>query len=210
MAGLLSNMTVDGDQRPMKHKSPQKIGLNIEEKGWKNRNKLRYKRATEKLPKDTKNTPISMQNPPAATQQLYYHPHLDINTAHTIWNPVTQAKLDLASLSITSLGAWITGIYFNPNIPNSYFAKAYLPNAILTGYKDSILRTAKGCVFACIHFDHADCQVFDLTALNALEPDSHVTTHNNVQVLTRPSNLPSMFPPPPSFPQAPDSTTMDP
>ena len=143
-----------------------------------------------------------MQNPAAATQQLYYHPHLDINAAHTIWNPVTQAKLDPASLLITSLGARITGIYFDPNIPNSYFAKAYLPNAILTGYKDGVLRTAEGHVFACIHFNHADRRVFDLAALNILEPDSHVMTQNNVKVLTCPSS-PSTFPPTTTFHQPP-------
>jgi len=43
---------MDGDQRPMKHETTQRLGLNVEEKGLKNRNKLGYKRATRKLPKD--------------------------------------------------------------------------------------------------------------------------------------------------------------
>ena len=146
-----------------------------------------------------------MQNPPAATQQLYYHPHLDINTAHTIQNPVTQAELDPASLSIMSLGARITGIYFDPNIPDSYFSKAYLPNAILTGQKDSILRTAEGHAFACIHFDHTDPRVFDLAALNAPDPEGHLTTPNNAEAPLRPSSTPSMFPPSTIFHQPPAS-----
>jgi len=86
----------------MKHETTQRLGINIEEKGLENRNKFRYKGATRKLPKDTKNTQISMQNPSAASQELHYHPHLDINTSHTIRNPVTQAELTPASLSIIS------------------------------------------------------------------------------------------------------------
>ena len=199
IAGLISNTTADGEPRPTKHITIWKPGLNIEEKGQKNRNKIWYKRARVKLPKDTKNSLISMQNPPAANQQPHYHPHLDIDNAHTIRNPVTQAELDSASLSIASLSARITGLYFDPNIPDSYFAKAYLPNATLTGYKDGVLKTAEGRAFACIHFDHADRRVFDLAALNAPDPERHMTAPNNAEAPTRLSSTSSTFPPSTTF-----------
>ena len=99
------------------------------------------------------------------------------------------------------------GIYFDPNIPNPYFAKAYLPNTILTGYKDSILRTAEGHVFACIHFDHVNRQVFDLAALNTPEPNSQMMTQNNVEVPMHPSS-PSMFSPTTTSHQPPTLGTM--
>jgi hypothetical protein len=162
--------------------------------------KLGYKRAREKLPKDTQNTPISMQNQPAVHQQLYYHPHLDINTADSIQNPAIQAKLSSATLTITSPSTQITEFNYNSNIPDPYFAKVYLPNAMLTGYKNGVLKTAEGRAFVCVHFDPTDPRIFGLAGLNAPDPDSHVPNVNNVKVPTRPSTTPSMFTPSTTFP----------
>jgi hypothetical protein len=210
IAGLLSNTATDGEPRPTKHEATRKLGLNIEEKGQKNRNKIGYKRATRKLQNDTKNTPISMQNQPAVHQQLYYHPHLDIDTAENIQNPAIQAELSSASLSITSPSARITEFNYNSQIPDSYFAKVYLPNATLTGYKNGVLKTAEGRAFACIHFDPADHRIFELAGLNAPDSDSHVPNNNNVEVPTRPSPTTSTFPPSPTFHHVPRSTAADP
>ena len=134
---------MDGDSRLMKHKTIWKQGLNIEEKGQKIRNNIGYKGNGRRLPKDTTNALINMQNLPDPNPQSY-HPHSDISTAHTLRNPVIQAELSLALFSITSPEAWITEFNYNSHIPDSYFAKVYLPNAKLTSYKNGILKTAEG------------------------------------------------------------------
>jgi len=127
-----------------------------------------------------------MQNPSAASQKLHYHPHLDINTSHTIRNPVTQAELTLASLSIISPLTRITEFNYNPEIPVSYYTNVYLPNATLTGYKNGTLVTMEAHTFACVHFNHADHQILELASLNAPDPEGHVSCINNAQ-MTRPS-----------------------
>ena len=195
IAGLISNTTVDGDSRPMKHETIWKQGLNIEEKGQKIRNNIGYKRNRRRLPKDTTNALINMQNSPDPNPQSY-HPHSDISTAHTLRNPVIQAELSSALFLITFPEARITEFNYNSHIPDSYFAKVYLPNAKLTGYKNSILKTAEGRVFACIHFNPSNHRIFELAGLNAPDSESHVPNHNNVEVPTCPSTAPSTFPPP--------------
>jgi len=187
MARSFSNTTTNGDKGSMKHETTQRLGINIKEKGLENRNKFRYKRATRKLPKDTKNTQISMQNPSAAFQELHYHPHLNINTSHTIWNPVTQAELTPVLLSIISPLTWITEFNYNPEIPDSHYANVYLPNTMLTEYKNgTLVVTTEAHAFACLHFNPTDCRILELTSLNAPDPEGHVQCINNAQT-TRPS-----------------------
>ena len=116
IAGLISNTTTDGEPRLTKHVIIWKPGLNVEEKGQKNRNKIWYKRARRKLPKDTTNALINMQNSPEPNPQSY-HSHSDISTAHTLRNPVIHAELSSALLSITSPDAQIRVLYSPPRIP---------------------------------------------------------------------------------------------
>lgn len=134
-----------------------------------------------------------MQNSPEPNPQSY-HPHSDISTAHTLRNPVIHAELSLALLSITSPDAQITEFNYNSHIPDSYFAKVYLPNATLSSYKNGILKTAEGRAFACIHFDPNDHRIFEIAGLNAPDSESHMPNHNDVKVLTCPSTAPSTFP----------------
>ena len=89
--------------------------------------------------------------------------------------------------------------------------KFTFPNATLTGYKNGSLRTAKGHAFACVHFDPWDPCIFDLTGLNAPDPEDHVPSLKDVEVSTRPQ---SPTPPSPDLsstylPPA-QSTTQDP
>ena len=191
----------------MKHKTMRELDLYTEEKGQKNRNKLGYKRAGKEL---QENTQITMQNSTTGPGQQSYHPHSDISTAHTLRNPVIHAELSSASLSITSPSARITEFNYNSNIPDSYYAKVYLPNATLTGYKNGSLRTAEGRAFACIHFDPADPRIFDLAGLNAPDPEGHVPGHNNDQEQTRPSATTSTLLPPTTTHPASNPTNANP
>jgi len=129
---------------------------------------------------------FSMQNPSADTEQHPTHPHADINTSHNLRNPVIHAELNSALLSITSPDARIMEFGYNLAIPDSYFAKIYLPTAMLTGYQNGDLRTAVGHAFACVHFDPRDRRIFDLAALNVPDPEGHMPSINNAEA-TRPS-----------------------
>ena len=181
---------------------------NDEGKVLENKNKIQYKRATEE---DTQHLLFSMQNPPVAAGQQSFHPHLDISTSHNLQNSIIHAKLSSASLSITSPDARITEFNYNSSIPDSYYAKVYLPNATLTGYKHSSLRTAEGCAFACVYFDPRDPRIFDLAGLNAPEPEDHVPSLNDEEASTRPQS-PTPPSPDPSLIYLPpaQSATQDP
>ena len=190
VAKLISNTTADGDSRPTKHETIWKQGLKVEEKGQRNRDKSGYKKAGRR-PKNTTNALINMQNSPEPNPQSY-HSHSDISTAHILRNLVIHTKLSLALLSITSPDTWITESNYNSHIPDSYFAKVYLPNATLSGYKNGVLKTAKGQAFACIHFNPNDHRIFEITGLNTPDSESHVPNHNNVEVPTCPSTASSI------------------
>jgi hypothetical protein len=184
-AGSLTKAVWEGDQRPTTRETTRKMRLSTKERGQKNRNNSEYKRPEKRLQEHTQHSLFSMQSPSAAEQRAS-HPHADINTSHNLRNSVIHAELSSASLSITSPDARITEFNYNSTIPDSYYAKVYLPNATLTGYKDGSLRTTEGHAFACVHFDPRDPRIFDLAGLNAPDPEGHVPRVNNAEA-TRPS-----------------------
>src|SRR6266567_2005625 len=94
------------------------------------------------------------------------HPHFDIGSSHLLRNSLFNAKLRPMSLTITLPNAHITEFSHNPNLPNPFFAKVYLPYTMLTGYWDSHIQTAEACVYLCLHFNGNDPQIFGLASLS--------------------------------------------
>ena len=130
--------------------------------------------------------PLTMQE--NSYQDQHFHSHAPINLAHTMGNPLTPARLSPASLTITSPDSVITEFCFNSQITDLYYAKGYLPNATLTGYKDGVLKTAVGRAYLCFHFDPADPRIFDLASMfveptppgSAIRAQPHDATALNV------------------------------
>ena len=185
-AETLTKSIWKGDQRLSTHNTTQRMKLSTMKKEWKNRIYSGYKRVAKKLQENTQHFLFSMQNPFANTEQHSFHPHADINTLHNLQNPIIHAKLNSASLSITSPDAWIMEFGYNSTIPNSYFTKVYLPTAMLTDYQNGDVRTAISHMFACVHFNPRDYCIFNLAALNIPNPKGHVLCINNAEA-TRPS-----------------------
>src|SRR6266567_8529217 len=71
------------------------------------------------------------------------HPHFDIGSSHLLRNSLFNAELRPMSLTITSPNARITEFSHNPNLPDPFFAKAYLPYTMLTSYWDGYIQTTE-------------------------------------------------------------------
>ena len=95
------------------------------------------------------------------------HPHFDIGSSHLLRNSLFNAELRPMSLTITSPNARMTEFSHNPNLPDPFFAKVYLPYTTLTGYRDGYIRTAEARAYICLHFNGNDPRIFGLASFNA-------------------------------------------
>jgi len=119
-------------------------------KTQKNMKLLQYKKAEDWEQNHTLYLPVDMQQPPDTAEQHFFHPHAPINFSQHLRNPVIHEELSPATLTITSNHARITEFCYNDNLSDPYYAKVYLPNATLIGFKNGQPKATPMPVFTSI------------------------------------------------------------